>query len=49
MNEPANRRSFWQRYRRHILVSLLVYLLLTAVLILFSGGPQKQPFVYQIF
>ena len=41
--------SFWRKYRRYFLISAILYVVLMGVLLLFSSGPQNQPFVYQIF
>lgn len=41
--------SFWARHRMTILVLLGVYLLLMAVLLVLSAGPQNEPFMYQVF
>lgn len=41
--------SFWARHRVTILVLLGVYLLLMAMLLVLSAGPQNEPFMYQVF
>ncbi len=48
--EPTSRiRQFWQKYRRWIVIGLIVYAVGTLVLILMTGGPQHEPFKYQVF
>ena len=41
--------SFWARHRTMILVLAGVYLLLLAVLLALASGPQREPFMYQVF
>ena len=46
---PSNRvKAVLSRYWRWILVGLLLYLVGIAFLLL-AGGPQEEPFIYQIF
>jgi hypothetical protein len=48
--EPKNRiREFWRKYRRWIVIGLIVYVVGTLVLILMTRGPQSEPFIYQVF
>ena len=48
--EPKNRiREFWRKYRRWIVIGLIVYVVGTLVLILMTRGPQHEPFIYQVF
>ena len=42
-------RTFWQKYRRYVFISLAVYVLLTLITLYFAAGAQKQPFIYQTF
>jgi len=42
-------KIFWQKYRRYVLISLAIYVLLTLILLYFASGPQEQPFIYQTF
>jgi uncharacterized membrane protein len=42
-------RFWWAKYRRWILALLVIYVLIVIVLIYFAGGPQGEPFRYQIF
>lgn len=41
--------SFWARHKVTILVLIGVYLLLAALLLVLSAGPQNEPFMYQVF
>ena len=48
--EPTSRiRQFWRKYRRWIVIGLIVYVVGTLVLILMTRGPQSEPFIYQVF
>ena len=47
--EESRKPTFWRKYRSYFLIALAVYALLIAFLVLFSAGPQEQPFIYQIF
>lgn len=47
--EKSGIREFWQKYRRYVLISLAVYVLLSLVILYFAAGPQNQPFIYQTF
>lgn len=47
--EESRIRIFWQKYRRYVLISLAVYVLLTLIILYFAAGPQNQPFIYQTF
>jgi len=48
--EPKSRiREFWRKYRRWIVIGLIVYVVGTLVLILMTRGPQSEPFIYQVF
>ena len=49
MTEEAKKPTFWRKYRNYFFIALAVYALLIAFLVLFSAGPQEQPFIYQIF
>jgi hypothetical protein len=42
-------RGFWNKYKRWILIAILVYVAGTLLLILLTGGPQSEPFKYQVF
>jgi len=42
-------KNFISRYKYYLLTALIIFVILTALLILFSGGPQKGGFNYQIF
>ena len=41
-------KGFFFKYRRYIVVSIAIYIFLTVLLILSSGG-DLVPFVYQVF
>jgi hypothetical protein len=41
--------SWWAKYRKWIVVSLLIYAIFVLLLVLLSGGAQDKPFAYQIF
>lgn len=47
--KPTGISVWWAKYSRWIIVLLVVYVLLVFVLILLAGGPQREPFLYQIF
>jgi len=42
-------KNFFSRYKYYILTAIVVFVILTLLLIVFSGGPQKGGFNYQIF
>lgn len=42
-------KGWWARYRKWVFAAILFYLALMGLLLLFSAGPDKTPFVYQIF
>jgi len=42
-------KGFFSRYKKHILIAVAIYGLLTALLIFLSSGPQDQPFNYLVF
>jgi hypothetical protein len=42
-------RIFWRKYRRYVLISLAIYVLLMLTILFLAAGPQNQPFIYQIF
>ena len=41
-------KRFWQRHKTLILISLLVYLVLTLIVIFGSLNSKDLPFIYQI-
>jgi len=41
--------TFWSRYKRWIIAALVVYIVLTLLLVFLTGGPQSEPFIYQVF
>jgi len=41
-------KGFWQKHKKLILISLLVYLVLTVIVIFGSLNSKDLPFVYQI-
>ena len=47
--EQSGTKTFWQKYRRLILISFGIYVLLSLIILYFAAGPQNQPFVYQTF
>ncbi|MCC7040532.1 MAG: hypothetical protein IT516_09525 [Burkholderiales bacterium] len=50
MDEPTSPiRRFWRKYRRWIVIGLIVYAVGTLLLILMTRGPQSEPFIYQVF
>lgn len=49
MEQKSRIRQFWQKYRRWIVIGLIVYVVGTLLLILMTGGPQSEPFIYQVF
>lgn len=50
MEQPKSRiREFWRKYRRWIIIGLIVYVVGTLLLILMTRGPQSEPFIYQVF
>ena len=49
MTEPAPKKTFWRRFRRWMIVIVLIYAALLLVLVALSYGPQNAPFLYQIF
>jgi hypothetical protein len=42
-------KNFIKRYKYVILIPFIIVILITIILILLSGGPQKGAFVYQVF
>jgi hypothetical protein len=42
-------RRFLKEYRVYWSSSILLFVVLTVFLILFSAGPQEGPFIYQIY
>jgi hypothetical protein len=46
---PTGIRGWWAKYRRWLIVLLAAYVLFVLLLILFSGGLQHEPFLYQLF
>jgi hypothetical protein len=42
-------KSWWKKYRILIMCLLGTYVIVMLVLIFLSGGPQREPFLYQIF
>jgi uncharacterized membrane protein len=42
-------KDFFKKYKYTILLPFIILVLITIVLILLSGGPQKGAFVYQVF
>ena len=49
MQPPSRIKQFWRKYRRWIVIGLIVYVVGTLVLILMTRGPQHEPFIYQVF
>lgn len=49
MEQESRIRQFWRKYRRWIVIGLIVYVVGTLVLILMTRGPQSEPFIYQVF
>jgi len=47
--EEALIKDFLKKYKYYILIPFILFILITAALIIFSGGPQKGAFIYQIF
>jgi len=45
----AKFKSLWKKYRTLILCLLAAYVVVMLALIFFTGGPQLEPFLYQIF
>lgn len=41
-------RGFLARHRRVFLIAAAIYVLVIALLLLLSSGPQNDPFLYQI-
>ena len=41
--------SFWSRYKKWIVVALVVYVVVTLALVFLTRGPQSEPFIYQVF
>ena len=44
MTQAEKKQPFFVRYKRYILISLFVYLVLIVLLILLALGPQTQEF-----
>jgi hypothetical protein len=42
-------RLWWRKYRRWVLLLLVLYGFIVVALIVLAGGPQREPFLYQIF
>jgi hypothetical protein len=42
-------RAWWERYRKWIIVLMVVYAAVVLALILLTNGSQNEPFRYQIF
>jgi len=40
--------EFLKKHRLYIIISFLFLILATLALIVFSSGPQKTPFIYQV-
>jgi len=47
--ESKKEKTFFRRYKRYIVISIAVYVVLTLLLIVLAMGPQKGAFIYQIF
>ena len=41
------RKTLW-KYKFYIIIPFLLGLIITVILMIFSVGPQKGPFIYQI-
>jgi hypothetical protein len=41
-------KRFWQNHKKFILISLLIYLVLTLIVIFGSLNSKDLPFIYQI-
>jgi uncharacterized membrane protein len=41
--------NFFSKYKYYLIGALLVFIVLTVVLIVFSSGPQMGAFNYQVF
>ncbi len=48
MNFISRILSFVRRHKMAFLVTIVVYVIAIVLLILFSSGPQNEPFIYQI-
>lgn len=48
MNPISRMMGFSQRHKVAFLIAMAVYVLAILFLVLFSSGPQNEPFVYQI-
>jgi autotransporter translocation and assembly factor TamB len=42
-------KTWWKKYRKLILCLLAAYVVVMLALIFLTGGPQREPFLYQIF
>jgi uncharacterized membrane protein len=42
-------KALWRKYRTWIAILVIVYVVVIVVLIILAGGPQRAPFLYQIF
>jgi ABC-type antimicrobial peptide transport system permease subunit len=51
MNEKRTGRikALWRKYRTWIAVLVTVYVVIIVALVVLAGGPQRAPFLYQIF
>jgi hypothetical protein len=49
MEQESRIRQIWRKYRRWIVIGLILYVVGTLVLILMTRGPQSEPFIYQVF
>jgi len=49
MSFKSSLAAFWSRYKRWIVVALVVYVIVTLALVFLTRGPQSEPFIYQVF
>jgi len=42
-------KAWWKKYRILVMCLLAAYAIFMIALIVLSGGPQREPFLYQIF
>lgn len=42
-------KDFIKKYKYSVLLPFIILVVLTIILIILSGGPQKGAFIYQVF
>jgi hypothetical protein len=48
-NQQGRVKLWWARYKRWFFILLAVYLAVLVAFFFLAGGPQREPFLYQLF